>query len=125
MSKVGSNKNDNQFKMCKPFRYGFYGYQLEIPANEQLLSFSFQTKCIYQIKTDKNEFLVRSCHKCKRLLPIDQFYERKSPCKKCHIATVKAWEKLNPEKVKRYKRRDNNTYIYNTYLREQAEKCSL
>ena len=90
-------------------KFKFYGYTFEVPIDQEVHGIQISQR-EYLLKTDKQTITLKACHKCKRLLPLERFYERKSPCKACHIVLVKSWEKRNPDLVKKYKQGDNRRY---------------
>lgn len=90
-------------------RYKFCGYTFQVPSNHRVYGVEIR-RSEYSIMTDKKIFTMRACHQCKKLLTYDCFYERKSPCKKCHLIMVKRWQKNNPELTKMHKKRCNKNY---------------
>jgi hypothetical protein len=60
------------------------------------------------LKTN-GEWTHKPCTKCRKVLPLDQFYPRKgyvpTPlCKKCHCEKTKEWSVKNPDKRKKIAR---------------------
>ena len=90
-------------------RYGILGYTCELPVSAVFQSVEISPSG-YAVHTPTNIINLKPCRKCKRLLPLDAFYERKSPCKECHKFLVRSWQKRNPETVKEHKRKCNRNY---------------
>ena len=103
--------------MIQPQIYRYAGYRFELPPNATLLSLDGH-RGIYSINTTAGMVTLKACRKCKRLLPTPDFYQRKSPCKTCHMAQVKRWQKNNPACVKSYKKRHNKKYYANNNPRK-------
>lgn len=96
--------------------YRFYGFTFEVPVTHEVHAVRIE-KREYHVVTNHGTLQLRGCLKCKRLLDYSAFYERKSPCKKCHIAIVKNWRRANPEAVKRHKAKCNRNYRYKQKLK--------
>lgn len=105
----------------KVVRYRFCAYTFDIPGDHDLREIKY-SGANYAVETNKAVFLLRPCHKCQQLLASINFYERKSPCKKCHMKLVKDWQKRNPEKVRVIKARNNKAYRYKRKLIEAGIK---
>jgi 5-methylcytosine-specific restriction endonuclease McrA len=50
---------------------------------------------------------LRLCNKCNIEHPLDNFYNGSSKCKPCHKAYTIAWQKANPDKVKKTWKKQN------------------
>ncbi len=96
--------------------YKFYGFTFELPITHKLHAVRVDGR-VYRIVTDLEVLDRKACHKCRRLLHINDFYERKSPCRKCHIRTVKAWQRDNPAAVKIHRKKFNKKYRYKQKLK--------
>lgn len=90
-------------------RYRFYGYTFDVPVDYQVQGVEIANK-EYSVVTDKKILTLKACLKCKRLLDYERFYDRRSPCKECHILMVKRWKKKHPEMVKKHKQVGNKNY---------------
>jgi 5-methylcytosine-specific restriction endonuclease McrA len=64
---------------------------------------------------------MKICSICKAELPVDNFYKKMSKCKSCHIVYVKAWNKANPDRVRKIeeRRRQRDPDIYKRKWQEQ------
>lgn len=96
--------------------YRFYGFTFEVPVSHQVHSVRIENRR-YIVTTDQGPLELKACLKCKHLLPRTAFYEKKSPCKQCHMRIVKAWQRANPEAVKRHKAKCNKQYRYRQKLK--------
>lgn len=96
--------------------YGYYGFRFEIPANFEVHAIEYSGKD-YAIVTDRQIFILKACLQCKRLLAYSSFYERRSPCKECHILIVKRWKQRNPEVAKESHKLCNKRYRHKQKLK--------
>lgn len=76
---------------------------------------------------------LRQCHKCLKVLPVEEFYEKpRYICKVCSIAKAKAWRESHPAQYREYFRKyrrinqeqtNTNVRNYHKRIREQAIKA--
>lgn len=64
----------------------------------------------FQIKTYNGTYFVKPCSSCNRMLPLKEFYMRRSDCKECHMQAVRSWQKKNPERLRELKSAYNKKY---------------
>ena len=67
------------------------------------------------IRNNDGDWIAKQCTKCKRILSLDEFYQRKSytplaQCKQCHIKTTNYYARNNPKtkEVKKLWYKKNN-----------------
>lgn len=83
--------------------YLFCGFRFSVPAGTHIDSVAYW-EYGFIIKTKTGDLTLKACRKCKRMVPLNAFYDGRSPCKQCHIYLVKQWRKRNPEHVKAMRR---------------------
>ena len=85
-------------------KYNFCGLELELDVDLELISVSYHNT-LFVINTTTKIFDMKACFKCNRIMSLDKFYEKKSPCKKCHIATVRTWKDKHPDLKRKHERK--------------------
>jgi len=88
-------------------RYKILEYIFEIEDNVDVIGVEMG-RATMNITTDHGVLVRKPCRQCKKLLPLEEFYARKSPCRRCHRVAVKRWRKNNPERDKAHKKVSNH-----------------
>lgn len=57
----------------------------------------------YQIVTPHGNLAARYCPQCNRIRLAGEFYLKKKTCRQCHMIRVRAWQKKNVDKVRKYR----------------------
>lgn len=65
--------------------------------------------------------MTKTCTKCHQTFPVDNFYNTASKCKPCHKAYTLAWQKANPDKVRKYMKTANK----NSWQKQKQDKDYL